>query len=104
MAIDRRIREFQTTSEAVSDTHFLIDYRLRPEEGHSLEESTFHLLLITSLGTVRPLKYEAGYSRHLIRGGVDAVGGYMLIQAHPEGTGLVTLALPLWTSPAFEDT
>ena len=95
MAIDRRIREYQTTPETVSATHFLVDYRLRPEPGFSLEESTFRLLLITSVGTIKPLHYEPGFERGLIRGPVEQVGGYMLIQEHPDGSGLVTLALPL---------
>lgn len=95
MTHDNRIREYQTTYEAISGTHIQVEYRLRPEEGHSLEESTFNLLLITSLGAITPLKYEPGYERALVKRTVEELGGYMLVQEHRDGSGLVTLALPL---------
>lgn len=93
--MDRRIREYQTTIEAVRATHFQVDLRLRPANGMSLEEATVRTLLISSLGTIKPLSYEPGYERGLARFSIGEAGGYILIQENESGAGLVTLALPL---------
>ena len=96
-ARDHRIREYQTTPEAVNDTHLLVDYRFVPEDGSTLEESTFKTLLITAHGTIRPLHYEPGFDRGLVKRSVSEMGGYILIQElpNPEEPGLVTIAYPL---------
>lgn len=92
MAIDKRIRRFQTTHEATFGTHFLVDYRFRAAVGSDLETAAYNILSLSSVGSLSVLPYQPGFSRGLLDTTVSEFGGYIPNQ-HDGGT--VTIAYPL---------
>lgn len=68
-----------------SEPHFFIRYRLTPANGLSLEEAAARVLIITTLRTMRKLKYETNAGRLENAGSITNI----------DSSGYVEIALPL---------